>query len=114
MVKSNDTVYSPDVPRRGRPGMLWVAAALILIPGGYGFVEKFIQFARTLALGPDEGGFTIIPIMNYLVVTAGMVCLLMWAVMHGMFRDIEKPKYTMLEREAQLDLRDTAEEGEGS
>jgi nitrogen fixation-related uncharacterized protein len=52
------------------------------------------------------GGFTIIPVANYLIITAGMVCLLIWAIAHGMFRDVEGPKYDMLEREARLDRND--------
>lgn len=84
---------------------LWCMALGILIPGGYGFTEKLIQFVRTLHT--EEGaGFTIIPISNYFLIAAGMACLLGWAVIHGMFRDVEGPKYKMLEREAELDRLD--------
>lgn len=81
---------------------LIIIACLILIPGAYGFIEKIIQFFRTLGLerGAD---FTLIPITNYFFVAAGMACLLLWAIIQGMFRDIEAPKFDMLEREAQLD-----------
>ncbi len=84
---------------------LWVIAVGVLVPGCYGFVAKLVQFFRTLTT-VEGGGFTIIPILNYLLVAAGMACLLIWAVLHGMFRNIEGPKYTMLEREAELDRRD--------
>ncbi len=90
---------------RGKRITLWVIAVGIIVPAGYGFVDKFVQFVRTL--DSEQGGhFTIIPIANYLLVTAGFVCLLIWAVTRGMFRDIEGPKYTMLEREAELDRRE--------
>lgn len=90
------------VDSRGKRIALWCMAFGILIPGAYGFIEKLIQFIRTL--NTDEGaGFTIVPISNYLLIAAGMACLLVWAVAHGMFRDIEEPKYKMLEREAELD-----------
>lgn len=89
-------------PRRTRQIVFWCISLAIILPGGYGFVAKFIEFIHTLRSDAD-GGFTIIPIMNYLLIAAGFTCLLVWAVIHGMFRDIEKPKYTMLEREAQLD-----------
>jgi hypothetical protein len=36
----------------------------------------------------------------------GMLCMLAWAASNGMFRDIEKPKYDMLQREQELDERD--------
>lgn len=92
---------------------LWFLALGILIPGGYGFTEKMIQFIRTL--NTEEGaGFTIFPISNYFLIAAGMACLLVWAVAHGMFRDIEEPKYKMLEQEAELDRRDGFEWNEVS
>lgn len=77
-------------------------AGLILLPASYGFFEKLTLFIQ--AVRRDQvAGFTFIPVVNYLVVTAGMACLLGWAIYNGMFRDIEKPKYDMLSREAALD-----------
>lgn len=95
-------------PRSGSRLKKWVMVIItvgIILPGGYGFIEKFIQFVRTLRTD-DAGGFTIIPICNYLIVTAGMACLLVWATARGMFRDIERPKFTMLEREQQIEAGD--------
>lgn len=77
-------------------------SAVILIPAAFGFITKLVDFFRTLT-SVDGGGFTVVPIMNYLLVTAGFACFLIWAILHGMFRDIEQPKYDMLEREAELD-----------
>ena len=96
---------SEDVSQRsGRTKriVMWLVAIGIILPGGYGFVEKFIQFLRTLR-STEGGHFTILPIANYLLVTCGFCCLLIWAIRHGMFRDVEKPKYTMLERELELE-----------
>jgi nitrogen fixation-related uncharacterized protein len=79
-------------------------AVLILGPAAYGFVEKlflFIQAVRRDLIA----GFAIVPVVIYLVVTAGMACLLVWAIQQGMFRDVERPKFDMLEREAELDRR---------
>jgi len=87
---------------------LWVIAVVVLVPGAYGFVEKLLEFIRTLNAGEDAG-FTIIPISNYFLIAAGMGCMLAWAIANGMFRDIEEPKYTMLEREAELDRREGLE-----
>ncbi|MFO0973061.1 MAG: hypothetical protein U1A27_06445 [Phycisphaerae bacterium] len=79
-----------------------VIAVLILLPASYGFIEKLILFVQ--AVRKDQvAGFTIVPVTNYLIVTAGMACLLGWAIFNGMFRDIEKPKHDMLQREADLD-----------
>ncbi len=92
--------------------VLWIISVGVIVPGAYGFIDKLIQFIRTLRT-VDGGGFTIIPILNYLIMTAGFVCLLLWGVFRGMFRDIEQPKYSMLEREALLD-RWEQKEGTGS
>ena len=82
-------------------------AILILIPAGYGFVEKVVQFVRTVTSDVDSK-FTVFPILNYLIAAAGFVCLLIWASANGMFRNIEEPKYTMLERERELDAMESA------
>ena len=79
-------------------------AVLILIPSGYGFVGKFIELIN-VAKGESGGAFAIAPIMNYLLASLGFFCLLLWAAGRGMFRNIETPKYQMLEREAQLDAQ---------
>ncbi len=93
---------TPRIESRGKRITILVMAIGILIPGGYGFIEKLIQFVRTL--NTETGaGFTIIPISNYFLIAAGMACMLAWAIANGMFHDIEKPKYTMLESEAELD-----------
>ena len=76
-------------------------AAVFIVPGAYGFINKFAEFYHTLRSDP-EGSFTILPMLTYLAVAAGFICLLIWAILHGMFHDIERPKYTMLENEEKL------------
>lgn len=107
MKKSNATDERGRPPSRAKSIVVWVIAILILLPAGAGFIDKLVQFFRTFGL--EEGGFTIIPIMNYLLVAAGFICLLIWAVARGMFRDIEGPKYTMLEREEELERSESRE-----
>ena len=76
-------------------------AVLILVPALFGFAAKFREF---LALWNDQdGAFTIVPIVNYLLATAGFFLLLCWAIAHGMFRNIERPKHSMLKQEFELD-----------
>lgn len=74
----------------------------------YGFGSKFIELVRLVAtdsVAAQEGIFAVAPLMNYLLASAGFLCLLGWATMHGMFRNIEQPKQTMLEINAQLDAQ---------
>ncbi|MEZ6068449.1 MAG: hypothetical protein R3B90_22665 [Planctomycetaceae bacterium] len=75
---------------------------LILIPSLLGFATKLIEFKHVVE-GDADGAFALTPIVNYLLASLGFLCLLAWAAMHGMFRDIEAPKHVMLDRERLLD-----------
>ncbi len=77
-------------------------ALAILIPSLWGFGSKFYEFVH-LYRGASDGAFAIAPILNYLLASGGFFLLLLWAARNGMFRDIERPKYELLEREKQLD-----------
>jgi hypothetical protein len=79
-----------------------ILAVLILIPSLLGFAGKFLEFVHVFS-GETDGVFAITPIVNYLLATCGFLLLLLWATVNGMFHDIERPKYTLLEREAELD-----------
>ncbi len=78
-----------------------ILAVFILLPACFGFVKKFIELVSLV--GDEEGSFAIMPVLNYLLASFGFVMLFLWAMAHGMFRDIEKPKVTMMENEARLD-----------
>jgi len=79
-----------------------IMTIVIVVPAAYGFGIRLWEFIKTYS-SVDGGGFTIVPILNYLLVSIGFVCLMVWAVANGMFRDVEGPKHTMLKREEQLD-----------
>ncbi len=81
--------------------MLLMALA-VLLPSLYGFGTKLIEFIA-LFRGDVDGAFAISPVLNYLLASLGVLCLFGWAAIHGMFRDVERPKITMLENEARLD-----------
>ena len=99
--------------RRNLPWIVTVVLGiLILIPSMIGFVIKFealIRFVSNsrgsldLSQLATDGGFAITPVVNYLLASAGFLCLLLAAALNGMFNDIEKPKYLMLENEERLD-----------
>ncbi len=90
------------ITRRRRSRAVIALGFVLMALTGAGFIWKFIQFIHTLKADP-AGQFTVVPIINYALVTAGFTCILVWATLRGMFRDIEKPKHTMLEREAWLE-----------
>jgi hypothetical protein len=88
-------------PRRARIVTLLFALA-VLLPSLYGFGTKFIELVE-LCRGDMTGAFAIAPIVNYLLASAGFLMLFGWAAANGMFHNIERPKFTMLENEARLD-----------
>ena len=87
--------------RTHRMVMLLMAVA-VLVPSLFGFGTKFLEFIA-LYRGDVDGAFAISPILNYLLASLGFLFLFGWAALGGMFRDIEAPKYTMLENEMRLD-----------
>jgi hypothetical protein len=90
-------------PGRNRRRLVMLLMALaVLVPSLYGFGTKFLEFVA-LFRGDVDGAFAISPILNYLLASTGFLLLFAWAAMHGMFRDVEQPKYVMLENEARLD-----------
>lgn len=78
---------------------------LILVPSMLGFADKFQQLI-ILCKGDAEGAFAITPVVNYLLASLGFFCMLCWATINGMFRDIERPKQQLLDTEARLDATD--------
>jgi hypothetical protein len=84
-----------------------VLALCILLPSLWGFGSKLAEFVA-LARGDADGAFAIAPLANYLLASLGFLFLFGWAALNGMFRDIERPKYTMLENERRLDARPPA------
>jgi hypothetical protein len=78
-----------------------ILAVFILLPACYGFGKKFFELVALV--GDEEGTFAILPVVNYLLASLGFAMLFVWAMLHGMFRDVEAPKQEMLANEAILD-----------
>jgi hypothetical protein len=94
----------------GRQLFIVLAVAFFLVPAGYGFYRKFSEL---LYLAGDEThSFVIMPIVNYLLSSLGFCMLLLWATARGMFHDVEKPKYAMLEQERMLEEMENRQEEE--
>lgn len=95
-------------PRVSRRLVTPVLAAIILVPAGMGFTNKFLEFLAIYS-GEVDGAFAISPIVNYMLAGLGFFFLFLWALFNGMFNDIEGPKFDLLETEAKLDRQDEAE-----
>jgi hypothetical protein len=79
-------------------------AVLILVPSMVGFANKFIEFFN-VSRESGDGLFAVAPMLNYVLASLGFLLLLIWAATNGMFHDIERPKYSMLENEELLNAR---------
>lgn len=94
-----------------RPWRPWVRALIavgLLAPCLWGFGSKLYELV-VVWQGDPEGAFAVAPIVNYLLASAGFLLLFGWGALNGMFRDIEMPKYTMLENERRLDEQESVE-----
>lgn len=113
------TVEPPthEISARGR-GFLWVFSVVMILVAGSAFFMKLIEFTATATReGTGALASFLIPVLNYLLVAGGFFCLFLWAYFRGHFKDIEAPKYRMLELNRQFDraaaLEAAAREGEG-
>ena len=89
---------------------LWIFSVAMVAIAGSAFLFKLVEFIATATTeGPDALGSFLIPVLNYLLVAAGFFCLFLWAYFTGQFRDLEAPKYRMLEMQDEIDAMELAE-----
>lgn len=94
-------------PSRGARLFLWVFSIAMVLTAGTAFVFKLIEFVHTaLQPGPAAMASFLIPVLNYLIVAAGFALLFLWAYFSGHFRDLEGPKYRMLEMQEEIDRQE--------
>ena len=95
-------------PKSGR-WFLWIFGPTVIVVAGIAFIFKLTEFIYVATNeGPDSMGTFLIPVMNYLLVAAGFLCMFLWAYFTGQYRDVEAPKYRMLEMQAEIDREDGA------
>ena len=83
---------------------------LIILPfGALGFGSKLVEFFHIVQSRQTDSALAVAPILNYLLASAGFFLILVWAILNGMFHDVEGPKYTMLEIEGQLDREESSQ-----
>ena len=99
---ASSAVSSATASQRWQWRVTLLFAVLILIPSGYGFIGKFVELVN-LFRNEAGGEFAVAPILNYLLASLGFFCMLVWAVVNGMFHDVERPKVALLEHEQLLD-----------
>ncbi|RMF69355.1 MAG: hypothetical protein D6743_02015 [Calditrichaeota bacterium] len=75
---------------------------LVVLAGGFGFIYKIIEFARTY-VKDDLKSFGAISVVTYFIGLMGILFFTLWGVFKGHFRDIERPKYRMLELDEEIE-----------
>jgi len=95
----------PSPTPNRRKNRIWTVVTIVFFigPAMFGFGTKFYELVRVFQ-GDASGAFAVTPIVNYLLAGCGFVLLFGWAAKNGMFRDIERPKFQMLENENRLDV----------
>lgn len=73
----------------------------VIVAGALGFGAKLLEMIMTAVRG-REHAFTAPPVVGYLFVAGGYLFLLGAATLQGMFRNVERPKYRMLELEEEI------------
>lgn len=101
-IANPETDDAPPPSRKTNRVWAIVAIVFFLGPAMFGFATKFYELIRVFQ-GDPSGAFAITPIVNYLLAGCGFLMLFAWAARNGMFRDIEAPKFQMLENERRLD-----------
>jgi hypothetical protein len=84
----------------------------MILTAGTAFTMKLIDFYVTATReGAAALGSFLIPVMNYLCIAACFAALFVWAHSRGQFRNVEAPKYRMLEQNRRWDQEWEREQG---
>ena len=67
------------------------------------YFMRYGYHVRTANDGESALASFLIPVLNYLLVASGFLLLFLWAYFSGQFRDVEGPKYRMLEMQQRFD-----------
>ncbi|MFQ5752172.1 MAG: hypothetical protein ACE5HI_09270 [bacterium] len=82
--------------------IIFSVSILVVLLGGFGFLYKIIEFARTY-LKDDLKSFGAISVVSYFVGILGILFFTLWGIFKGHFKNIERPKYRMLELDEEID-----------
>ncbi len=91
--------YKPKLRNRPLVVFQWV----VIIVAGTGFSYKFVEFTYSIfKTGNELVQFAVTPIVMYACVAIGFLMMFLWTVVRGDYKDIERPKYRLFEREVEL------------
>jgi hypothetical protein len=87
---------------RTRTIVVFTLALGVMVIAGGAFLNKMVEFVFTMA-GSDVAGFGAVAVVTYLCGMIPLLCLTLWGVFAGHFRDVERPATRMLEIHRQLE-----------
>lgn len=81
---------------RARSWFLIAFGSAVVVLAGGALIYKMTEFAMTI-IKDDISGFGVVALAVYFTGMAPLLLLTLWGICAGHFRDIERPKYRMLE-----------------
>lgn len=87
---------------RVRSIVVFVLALGVMVVAGGAFLNKMVEFVFTMA-GDEIAGFGAVAVVTYLCGMIPLLCLTLWGVFTGRFRDVERPATRMLELHRQFE-----------
>ena len=87
---------------RLRTIVVYALALGVMVIAGGAFLNKMVEFVFTMA-GSAVAGFGAVAVVTYLCGMIPLLCLTLWGVFVGHFRDVERPAVRMLELHRQLE-----------
>jgi hypothetical protein len=85
-----------------RTMVVFAFAIIVMVVAGSSFIYKMTEFAVTI-VRDDVEGFGAVAVATYLVGMVPLVFVTLWAVLTGKFRDIERPKFRLLELDREIE-----------
>jgi len=119
----NKAPVNPDmIPKpMGRKSnrFVWIFSSIVIFMAGSAFLFKLIDFMYTFGRpavmdvrDPNADvtlRFAIQPVVTYLIVATGFACLFFWAYLTGQFKNVEGPKYRMIEMQDEIDAAEAVD-----
>jgi len=88
---------------KNQTALKWLIICLVILgPCLVTFGGK-LQMLIAVFRGQAEWAFAVTPVINYILASIGFLLLFLWAILNGMFSQLEEPKLTMLINERMLD-----------
>ena len=87
---------------RTRTAILFALFVGVMVISGGAFFAKMFEFVMTMS-GDEVAGFGAVAVSTYLLGMTPLLFLMLWAVTTGRFRDVEAPKFRMLELDQEIE-----------